>query len=199
MGQNRGFYQGRNLEFFLHKNIWEFYEFVPPVPIIMHSIDNLTAESHQIFCGTKVVSLLLTGAHKWSETVSEPKHWAPVAPTLKIPFPTQWPTVVTGHLNITVQSSLRDQKLCRTNTAFITCLIPKFPFSKILSVFKAIIRYNDQSCGRVLIQVISTFLRLFCLGRRNEGSAAPSVSNTMQCSKQELHSLDSNLQPICRQ
>lgn len=36
MGQSRGFYQGRNPKLFLHKTIWELYEFVPPIPIIMH-------------------------------------------------------------------------------------------------------------------------------------------------------------------
>lgn len=64
MGQRRGFYQGRNPEFFLHKNIWEFYEFVPPVPIIMHLFDwqfdgrkcNLSKLVF-IFCGTRLVSL----------------------------------------------------------------------------------------------------------------------------------------------
>lgn len=153
MGQSRGFYLSTNPELFLHKNIWEFYEFAPPVPIMMHLLDwQFDGRKHnlsklfKIFCCTGLVSLLLTGTHEWSETVSEPKHWPPVAPTLKIPFPTLWPTGVTGHLHITVQSSLRDQKLCRTNIAFITCLISIFPFSKILPIFRAVIRYNDQSC-----------------------------------------------------
>lgn len=101
VGQSRGFYQGRNPEFFLHKNVWEIHEFVPPVPIITTVWWRKAIKSSVVQDWFHCCWLVHTTDQRLYQNQSTDHLWL-----LKIPFPTQWPTGVTGHLNITVQSFL---------------------------------------------------------------------------------------------
>lgn len=158
MGQSRGFYQGRDPEIFLHKNLWELYEFVPPVPIIMRLLG-------WPFDGRKSSNLL------WNKT-GFTADWCTLCQNQSTDhlgfLPWKYPFPFIGPLeSLAICTSLcnplwGNRSCVGPSSTFITCLISKFPFSKLLFVFKAVISYNDQTCGHPLIQVISMFLRLFC-------------------------------------